>query len=104
MAIAPVVNQRVELGDTEVLYIGTLTVTGTYTTAGEAVDIVGNERINVMLCPNQGGYMTAWDAAAQKLLFYQGDNANAGVAPGVQVANATSLVALNGMTFVAIGQ
>lgn len=44
--------------------------------------------------PPKQGYTFEYVMSTQKVIVYQGDNTNAAAAPGIEVANATSLVAL----------
>jgi hypothetical protein len=83
-------------------YVGTLTITGTYTTGGDAIDFGSNERMRVVSVSGKG-YVWEWDQANQKLLMYR-DNGTATAAALPQVANAADHTAASGVTFRALGQ
>lgn len=102
MAVAPVITHTIDLGLTKKLYVGTLTVTGTYLTNGDTVDAASNERFDYLFAQGKG-YNYEWDAANQKLKFFQGDNTNAAAAPGIEVPNAANHTAASGAPFFAIG-
>lgn len=46
------------------------------------------EHVNVM--GTADGYLYKWNPATNKLMVFQGDNANAAAAPGTEVANASA--------------
>jgi hypothetical protein len=105
MPLAFTVQNQVLNGNRRETY-GTVTFDNSYLTGGEpftARDIGLNniERVNV---ENSAGYQIAWNrsASAPTLIVYQGDNANASPAPGVQVPNTTNLSAVVA-TFRAVG-
>lgn len=102
MALVATVTEALSLGDTKVLYYGTLAFDSSYPTGGEAVDLANNERIDVLIAQGNG-YTFKLDSANQKLIAYQGDNTNAAAAPGIEVANAANLAAVTGVPFIAIG-
>lgn len=105
MATAATVEQRIELPGNTNLYIGTLAVTGTYTTGGDAVDVAANERIDVLIVAGVGGgFQCRWDRAAQKLVLYYYDYDAVADGAAIQVANGADHTAQNGAVFVAIGQ
>jgi hypothetical protein len=102
MAMALTVEETIPLAGNEYLYIGTITITGTYTTGGDAVDATGNERFRHLIV-NGKGYVWEFDNANQKLLMYR-DNATATAAALPQVANAADHTGASGVTFIGIGQ
>ncbi len=104
MALAPVIESKYELGGTAFVYTGTFDWDNSYSTGGEAFDVTGNERFDIVLTAAKGGYVGVWDAANQKLLAYYGDNNNASDGPLIQVPDTTDLSAVTGVPFIAIGQ
>lgn len=103
MANSATIEETISLGGTSYMYIGTLTVTGTYATGGEAIDLGSNERISSFRL-DSGVYTHKWDAAAQKLLFYYADYDAVADGAFIQVANGATHTSASGATFVAIGQ
>jgi hypothetical protein len=104
MAATATAHNTYDIGGTAKMYVGTIAFDASYPTGGEAIDLGSNERLDIVLCPNNTGYQFSWDAANQKLLVYVGDNDNAADAPGAQVANTTDLSALTAVPFLAVGQ
>lgn len=105
MAVAATVEQSFSIGGNQNLYIGTLAVTGTYTTGGETVDLGSNERLDVLVASSAaGGFLIRWDRDNQKALFYYYDYDAVADGAAIQVANAANHTAANGAVFFAIGQ
>lgn len=102
MAVAPTIKKTIPLSRTRNLYIGTLAVTGTYTTNGDAVDASNNERFDALIAQG-AGYNFQWDDANQKLKFFYGDNNNAADSAGIELPNATDHTGANGIPFMAVG-
>ena len=79
--------------------VADITLSGSYATGGDTVTIASLELDSIdalMLTSNANGYNIqvvhgANNRTAPKLKVYQGDNANAGAAAGIEVPNATSL-------------
>ena len=104
MAATATVDQTIDLGGTEKLYIGRISLDNSYPTGGEAIDVSGNERFDSMLLePTSGGYILRWDAANQKVIALMGDNNNASDGPLIEVAATTDLSAVTNVVFWAIG-
>jgi hypothetical protein len=102
MAAVATVTKKYGIGGTATLYVGTIAFDATYPSGGEAIDLGGNETVEIMLCAPSGGYVYLWDKANQKLLVYYGDNNNA--ADGPLIENATAdISALTAVPFLAIG-
>lgn len=97
------VDEKLSLGGTSYLYVGTLTITSTYVTGGETIDLSDNERFTNVI-GQSGIFGHKWDAANQKLLFYYTDADFAGDKELIQVANAYNHTGASGMTCWAIGQ
>lgn len=74
----------------------TVAFDASYPTGGYAITPaqLGLQNIINVRCDPQKGYTFEWDYVNGKLIAYQGDNANAGVAPGIQVAATTNLSAV----------
>lgn len=103
MAAAPVTVKKFALGNTGTLHIVTLTVTGTYTTGGESVDVADNERIYGMFpLGGQVGYVADWDVTNQKLKLRQ-DNGTATAAALPEVTNGANHTAISGSIWGIIG-
>lgn len=79
-----------------------LTSGANYTDNGEAFDVaqvpglsVGidfvSAELGVPTTPGTNGIVVVWDRTAKKLVFFQGDNAAAGVGPMIEVAAGTNL-------------
>jgi hypothetical protein len=88
------------------LTINTLSLDASYPTGGYSLTPtqlgVGLSVRWVMAAP-KNGYFFEYDYANSKLKVFQGDNANAAAAPGIEVANTTSLVAVTGVRVLAYG-
>lgn len=102
MAITANVETTISLGGTVYQYFGTLTVTGTYTTGGVAVDVPGNTKI-IDLHIQGKGMIGEWDPSTQQLLL-SWDNAAATAARLPQLANGADHTPLTGVRFVAWGE
>lgn len=74
-----------------------ITAVGTYTTGGLALAAtdIGLRKIHYLQAGPSAGYSFVYDYTNSKLLVYQGDNANVGAAPGIEVPNTTNLAAVN---------
>jgi hypothetical protein len=98
----PTILKDIQIGQTEHLYWVKIVPSTSYPTGGEPLDFAANTHIEVLHVGAgvaNGGYVTAWDEANQKLKIYrQKDPAAAGGAdiPLPEVANA---VDLSGVTF-----
>lgn len=87
---------------------GTFTFDTSYPTGGLAFSpaLVGLYSIQSLeVEAGFGGYLAVWDksTSAPKVILYQGDNANASPAPGVQVPNTTNVATVT-VTFIATGK
>lgn len=102
MAMAAVIEDQWQSGGNYQEYVGTITITGTYTTGGDAIDFGTNERMRSVVVTGKG-YVWEWDQANQKLLVYR-DNGTATAAALPQVANAADLTGATGVSFRALGQ
>lgn len=102
MAMAATVEETIQLGGNEYLYIGTLAITGTYTTSGDTIDPSGNESFRHVIVTGKG-YVWEWVPSTQKMKMYR-DNGTATAAALPEVANAADHTGATGITFVAIGQ
>ena len=87
-----------------------LTSGANYTTGGEVfaaaqVNRTGNLLAVIEVGGGSGGdgYKVIWDSVNKKLMVFQGDNANAAAAPGVQVAGNTNLSAVT-KRFLCVGK
>jgi len=86
---------------------GTVTFDNSYVTGGVAFTPANLTLYSIdnMVVQNTAGYQIAWNksSALPTLIAYQGDNTNAGAAPGIQVPNATNLSTVVA-TYTAIGR
>lgn len=91
-------------GTAKLLY-GLIAFDASYPTGGEVLDLteLPVSDVKSLICGGYKGYTFEWDDGNSKLLAYQGDNDNAGDAPGVQVADTTDLSALTAIPFQMIG-
>lgn len=103
MAAVATVTKKYGIGGTATLYVGTIALDSSYPTGGEAIDVSGNERLEIVLCSHSGGYSFDWDQNDQKLIAYYVDNNAAGDSAQIEVPNTTDLSALTAIPFVAIG-
>lgn len=106
MAAVVTITRDIPIGQTEHLYHGTIAMDSSYPTGGEAIDVSGNEKFEVLIPDSANGYVFRFDAPNQKLLAYRTkDPGDAGGADIVlqQVANATDLSAVTAIPFIAIG-
>lgn len=97
------VDEKLSLGGTSYLYVGTLTITSTYVTGGETVNLSDNETFTAVVAQS-GVYSHKWDSANQKLLFYYYDYDAVADGAAIQVANGATHTGASGMTCWAIGQ
>jgi hypothetical protein len=105
MATTFTVEQEFEVGN---IYfcIGTLTITGTYVTGGDAVAVSGPsklERIDVLdVQGGRAGLVPDWDRANQKLKWFTSN----GAAPAAlaELANAGTQTGASGAVALAWGQ
>jgi hypothetical protein len=84
------------------LVTGTISMSNSYTTGGEAINLPLTE-VKGMVIENKGGYMFEYDRANKKVKAYQFDYAAASAGPAVEVPAATNLSALTGIAFLAWG-
>jgi hypothetical protein len=81
------------IGNSGRLVTGTLTMSNSYATGGDTLDLqgdVGAAEGSLIIGSVAGGRALEWDGTNQKVLAYQ-DNAAAAAAALGQVANATNL-------------
>lgn len=106
MAATVTITQDFSIGETKTLYHGTIALDDSYPTGGEALDLTGNEKFDVLIAQSEGGYVFSFNPSDQKLLAYRqkdpGDAGGADIALP-QVANTTDLSALTAINFIAIG-
>lgn len=94
MAVAITITDRIPLGHTDYLYLGSVALDNSYPTGGEALDftaavgIPGPSKPKYVLpgFPSAGVAFPKWDQANQKLLMVS-------AVAGTEVANATDLSA-----------
>ena len=95
------VKDQINLGPL-LLVFGTLTFSGNYVTGGELPTFpglkTGKSTPVRMIVMATAAYQFHWDSAGQKLMVFQGDNANGASAPGIQLAAAAYPGALTGAT------
>jgi hypothetical protein len=103
MAAVATVTERYGIGGTATLYVGTVAFDSSYPTGGEAIDLAGNESVDIMLCSHEDGYSFLWDRANQKLLVYYVDNNAAGDSAQIQVPDTTDISSITACPFIAIG-
>lgn len=102
MAATATVTKKYGIGGTATLYVGTIAFDSSYPTGGEAIDVSGNERLEVVLAQH-ASYTFEWDQNDQKLKVGWGDYSAAADGAHVEVANTTDISALTAVPFVAIG-
>jgi hypothetical protein len=105
MAAVPVIDADIPIGETQHLYVGSITLDNSYLTGGEPIDAPGNSRFIHLDAQPTAGYVFEFIPASQLLKAYrQKDPAAAGGADIalVEVANAVDLSAVV-VRFLAIG-
>ncbi len=88
------------------LIVFEVTLSGSYATGGEDLRTTlqnllkqkGNGTVYAVSLLSHSGYQISYDDAAGKMMVHQGDNANAGVAPGIQLPAAAYPAALTART------
>lgn len=112
MAAAVTITEKVSLGGTDNLYLGTIAMDSSYPTGGEVLDattatpLPGPTKFKFLTVAQSGGYVAEFIPSSQKLKFYRQKNpADAGGAdiPLPEVANAVDLSGLTAIPFMAIG-
>jgi hypothetical protein len=77
---------------------GSITFDSSYLTGGEVLtpSLIGLYQIEHMEVDPAQGYVPRWNRSqtAPTIQVFQGDNANAAAAPGIEVPNATNLATL----------
>lgn len=110
MAIATSIIRRDTLGSLEYRVVD-ITLDNSYPTGGWAVSAqavgfgLNGQILGEIGGAIKDGYMLQYDQVNNKIKVFQGDNANAGAAPGVELANASAV--MNGkvvrMAFIGLG-
>ena len=87
------------------ILIGALTLTGTYVTNGEAMDISDYfpSELQLVLVESKGGFVFEYDYTAKKVKAYYYDYDAVADGAAIEVANTADITAANGAKFIAIG-
>lgn len=101
MAATAKVIATYDIGNGGHLYVGELSLDASYPAGGYVVDLPNNQRIEILLTDDHGGYSQHWDRNTQKMLVQRG-GASTSTAQA-EVAGGTNLSTVTGVPFLAIG-
>jgi len=86
------------------MVIGILTLTGTYVTDGEAMDLSGIFKdLQLVTFENKAGYIFEYDYTAKKVKAYYADYSASVDGALIEVANEANITAASGVKFMAVG-
>lgn len=98
MAVTLTETTRLDIGQSIVLCLGTLTYDSSYVTAGEPVDATGDVGYSKVFF--EGGPVSAnWDSANQKVITYWGNAGTASLMPEVTSTTDLSAITLDYVAF-----